>query len=481
MPCLQVWTDVLHGPDAPPYGDGLAWDRYWTRRGLRSIRSEPDVYLRYAAEKLGTFWVGDPHADWANTRVFNEEVLLGNYVSRPRDVTLLMLSRVTPIVAAAAVLMLLRRWRLLLPVLALLGYATLLHAATHAEARLSEPFHPLLFVLIAGAAAALGGDLVRAAKGVLRKARHGTPGSTAGAGRSAPGDSGVDADGGRAAPERDPDAPWESWVAYEPGLVPPLRMMREEGIEVLEDWFRWAEEWNVFLRAYGGVGGSSRVLEIGCGLGRIAYPLRIVIGPDGGYDGFEICRWKVDHLDRTFTPAHPNFRFTWADVRNTFYNPSGSTPPDAYRFPYPDRTFDVVYAASVFTHMAPEGASRYVREAARVLKPDGRCVFSFFLLDHYRPGRARPLGFDHPRFEFAHSVEPWADEFATVVPSNPEQMTAYRLSLVERFAADGGLELARPVLPGIWSGSAGTWVAAQDLVVLRPRGAAARHDLGEPS
>ena len=44
-----------------------------------------------------------------------------------------------------------RRWRELLAIYAVMVYCTLLHGATHAEARLSEPLLPLLVVLIAGA------------------------------------------------------------------------------------------------------------------------------------------------------------------------------------------------------------------------------------------------------------------------------------------------------------------------------------------
>ena len=82
-----------------------------------------------------------------------------------------------------------------------------------------------------------------------------------------------------------------------------------EGIDVLEEWFRWGEEWSVLLRALAGLEPSSSVLEIGSGLGRIAFPLRYVI-TSGSYDGFEIVRQKVDFLQRVFTPKHPTFRFT---------------------------------------------------------------------------------------------------------------------------------------------------------------------------
>ena len=55
--------------------------------------------------------------------------------------------------ALGAVLALRDRWRQLLPVYALLVYCTLVHAATHAESRLSEPLQPYLTLLVAGAAA----------------------------------------------------------------------------------------------------------------------------------------------------------------------------------------------------------------------------------------------------------------------------------------------------------------------------------------
>jgi SAM-dependent methyltransferase len=257
-------------------------------------------------------------------------------------------------------------------------------------------------------------------------------------------------------------------IAYDPDLVPPLPLMRTEGIDVLEDWFRWGEEWSCILRIYGGLRSDSNVLEIGCGLGRTAFPLRYALIGGGTYDGFEIAAEKVQFLRRTFEPSYPNFRFHRADVYNTYYNASGSIAPDRYVFPYDDASFDVVYAASVFTHMLPDGVAAYLRQSARVLRPTGRCVFSFFLLDHYRRGLPRPLGFARSGFSFDHQLAGHDSEFAIGVPENPEEMCAYRLSLVEHLAAEAGLQLARPALPGMWSGTFDSWVGSQDVIVLEP-------------
>lgn len=257
-----------------------------------------------------------------------------------------------------------------------------------------------------------------------------------------------------------------SWVTYEPDLIPPLDLLRQEGIGVLEEWLRWAEEWSMLLRVYGGITRNSAVLEIGCGLGRTAFPLRYILSEDGSYDGFEICHNKIVFL-QTFHKAYPNFRFIWANIHNTFYNPKGQVSAAHYRFPYPDNSFDIVYAASIFTHMLPEATANYFQESARVLKPGGRCLFSFFLLDNYRTGQPRSLGFARPDFNFDHQYGKYGDDFAIVEPDNPEQMTSYSQRLIECFATQARLELTQQPVPGFWSGSTSTWVGAQDLVILK--------------
>lgn len=259
---------------------------------------------------------------------------------------------------------------------------------------------------------------------------------------------------------------YPEWLAYEPGLIPPPALMREEGITILEEWFRWGEEWSMLLRNHGPLLTNSDVLEVGCGLGRVAFAIRFLVAR-GTWVGFEIVREKVEFLDAGFHRAHPNFTFVWADVSNSYYNPTGTISPTAYRFPAEDASKDLVYAASVFTHMAPANAAHYLKEASRVLRPDGRCVFSFFLLDHYVRGAERPFSFGGPNFAFDLRAPEWGDDFAYVNADNLEQMTAYRTGLVERLAHEAGLRVESTVT-GLWSGTDPAAAPTQDLVILAP-------------
>jgi hypothetical protein len=119
--------------------------------------------------------------------------------------------------------------------------------------------------------------------------------------------------------------------------------------------------------------------------------------------------------------------------------------------------------------MLPEATAHYFHESARVLKPHGRCIFSFFLLDNYRPGHPRPLGFARPDFNFDHSYDDYGDKFAIVEPNNPDQMTAYRGELLEEMASEANLQLVQAAIPGLWSGTAVNWVGAQDLLIYTKR------------
>jgi hypothetical protein len=149
---LRIWKEILYGPGwqrTDP--ESIAGDRYWTERALQSIYAEPMVYLKFAGEKIFTYWLGDPSADWGNRHIFSYTGLRQVGFSSYGAVQIIF-ARFLPIVAVVALFFLRSNWSKILPLLVMMGYFTLLHAMTHAEARLSEPLQPMLLILTGGAA-----------------------------------------------------------------------------------------------------------------------------------------------------------------------------------------------------------------------------------------------------------------------------------------------------------------------------------------
>jgi SAM-dependent methyltransferase len=126
------------------------------------------------------------------------------------------------------------------------------------------------------------------------------------------------------------------------------------------------------------------VLDIGCGVGRTAIALTSYLSGQGSYEGFDIDRESIEWCQREVTGRYWNFAFQHVDVLNSqpySGNLSGELRPEDVMFPYSDGRFDLVFLFSVFTHILTEGFDHYCSEIRRVLRPRGRVLATFFLLN----------------------------------------------------------------------------------------------------
>jgi SAM-dependent methyltransferase len=121
------------------------------------------------------------------------------------------------------------------------------------------------------------------------------------------------------------------------------------------------------------------VLDVGCGVGRVAIPMKDFLSDRGAYCGFDIVKSGIDWCKENLN--YPNFTFTHVDVYNLLYNPTGRIKGSQFTFPYPSDRFTFVFANSVFTHMLPENTARYLSEIARVSRSGMRGYVTFFLLN----------------------------------------------------------------------------------------------------
>ena len=130
---------------------------------------------------------------------------------------------------------------------------------------------------------------------------------------------------------------------------------------------------------HGGLKKTDKVLDVGCGIGRMAIPLTRYLDESATYEGFDIVPEGIGWCRKNITPRFKNFQFVKADIYNKNYNPGGRLRATEFRFPYDDKQFDFVFLTSVFTHMIPEEIEHYFSEISRVLKQNGTCLITFFL------------------------------------------------------------------------------------------------------
>ncbi len=259
-----------------------------------------------------------------------------------------------------------------------------------------------------------------------------------------------------------------------PKILRPLFEERDDGNDMIPpkalsfvgkgDFVKIGREFRQHFVELAGLQPGHRVLDVGCGIGRMAIPLTEYLSPAGGYWGFDIVKKGIDWCSERITPKFPNFHFQHSDVYNKHYNPDGQARACDYRFPFEDDFFDFIFLTSVFTHMVPADLENYLKEIARVLKPGGTCLITFLLLNKESSGLIRDGKSD---LDFVHEM----DGYFTTKPADPEAAIAYDEGVALKFLDQCGLAAEPPVRYGSWCGRK-KYLSYQDIVIARKPGAA---------
>ena len=109
-----------------------------------------------------------------------------------------------------------------------------------------------------------------------------------------------------------------------------------------------------------------RVLELGCGTALFGLAIAERIGPTGRIHGIDLSQKQIAYAKRKTSQSNTSFEFHQCSMDQV---------------PFQDSTFDMVVSSMAF-HEVPPGVRRgAIREAARVLKPNG----FFAIMDWGKP------------------------------------------------------------------------------------------------
>jgi|19_taG_2_1085344.scaffolds.fasta_scaffold00473_2 SAM-dependent methyltransferase len=180
---------------------------------------------------------------------------------------------------------------------------------------------------------------------------------------------------------------------------------------------------------------TDKVLEIGCGTGRIAAPFIKHIG--NNYIGFDNNKHFINHCQTMGS------NFSHHDIFHEDWNPDGKIDPLQFKFPYQDRQFTVVFSIAVFNHFRLSWLEHYLSEIARVLSKGGRLFCTLIIAAEPRQE------ITVPPFQFFHRTEnEWYDY---------KDQQLYNIAFMEqpirRTLIKNGLMLNDPIKRGRWNKS----------------------------
>lgn len=214
------------------------------------------------------------------------------------------------------------------------------------------------------------------------------------------------------------------------------------------------EDFLVLFREKGHIQRDDNVLDIGCGIGRMALPLTTYLSPKGKYTGFDIVKKGIEWCQKHITPDYPNFTFLHADIKNTFYNKKGKILSEQFHFPAENGQYDFCFATSVFTHMLPAEIINYIKESSRVIKKNGKIFFTFFLIP---PGSPEKYSTDFVKFQYRFKNTAYYSHHNCI-----EAEVGYSEEWVKDVLQQNGFSDIC-IYPGTWKDPAG--LSYQDIII----------------
>ncbi|WP_205694306.1 class I SAM-dependent methyltransferase [Clostridium manihotivorum] len=128
---------------------------------------------------------------------------------------------------------------------------------------------------------------------------------------------------------------------------------------------------------------EQKILDIGCGCGRIAIHFLNYLNEQGKYIGIDSNKLLLSYCEDNISTVNNNFQFEFVDAYNGAYSRDGKLKCQDIVFPVENESVDTVIMWSVFTHMYLADIDAYLKEIHRVLKKGGLFISSFNLYNKF--------------------------------------------------------------------------------------------------
>ncbi len=220
------------------------------------------------------------------------------------------------------------------------------------------------------------------------------------------------------------------------------------------------EQFFKYFLQYGDLKPDYQVLEIGCGIGRMALPLLGYLNEKGSYKGFDIVKKGIEWCNRNIASNYPAFKFFHCNIYNELYNSKGEILPNEFIFPFNNNEFDFAILASVFTHMLEEEVIHYLDELSRVMNKGARAFITLFLLNY----ESQSLMISGKKsFMFPYK----SGNYSTMRRHPAVGNVAYKEEFIYNETALRNFKIIK-TLPGSWCGRRkGEYTDFQDIMILQ--------------
>lgn len=222
------------------------------------------------------------------------------------------------------------------------------------------------------------------------------------------------------------------------------------------------------LNRYISMNESSRLLDFGCGIGRVLLSVLKHRASVTQITGFDIMPQVVKFCEANIAPAFPNSSFELIGGSNDHYdqfiNAAGSNVAinnEQVVHKYAGK-FSGAYAFSVFTHVEMDDFRSLLKLLVRLLEPGGELLFTAFLLT---PFSRRAIDQRVCLFPFGDTAYEADGMVFTGNITDRLGFIAFDLALVEQMVFEAGLVITH-VEHGAWPGS-GFSSSLQDVIVCR--------------